>query len=109
MRGVSTAPDEKRAARPDGSRLTSLEEETRLADERLQRLEVASAQMRDEVELLAEATGGMRQQSAKMREAALRVAEVVKVAARKRRELESKGKGKRKGPGRQGAVRPPRT
>jgi hypothetical protein len=63
--------------------------------------------MKGEVEMLAEAMGGMRQQSAKMREAALRVAEVVKVAAKRRREAAARGKGK--GKGSQGAARPPRT
>src|SRR5690242_8011465 len=77
-------------SRPEGSRLSSLEEEARIADERLRRLEAASREMKGEVEMLAEATGGMRQQSAKMREAALRVAEVVKVAAKRRREAAAK-------------------
>jgi hypothetical protein len=89
----------KKAAGPDGSRLTNLEEEARAADERLTRLEANSARMQDDVAALAEATGGMRQQSAKMREAALRVAEVVQVAAKRRRQAGAP----------QGAVRPPRT
>lgn len=96
---------ERKAKRPDGSRLEGLEEETRRADERLRRLEAASAQMKGDVEMLAQATGGLRQQSAKMKEAALRVAEVVQVAARRRREGAATP-GKKPG---QADKRPPRT
>ena len=95
-------PEGQRRTRPDGSRLSSLEEETKRADERLAKLESASRVMKEDVEMLAEAAGGLRQQSAKMREAALRVAEVVQVAAERR---------KRKGPASKGhsGARPPRT
>jgi hypothetical protein len=82
----------------DGARLANLEEEAKRADERLARLEKASDAMKGDVALLAEATGGLRQQSAKMREAAVRVAEVVQVAAKRRRRAAG-----------QGPVRPPRT
>ncbi|HKZ59970.1 MAG TPA: hypothetical protein VJ547_09025 [Candidatus Thermoplasmatota archaeon] len=71
----------------DGARLESLEEEARIADLRLRRLEAASAAMKGDVEMLAEAAGGLRQQSAKMREAALRVAELVQLAARRKNAL----------------------
>ena len=90
----------RKAPKADGSRLSSLEEEARVADQRLSKLEAQSREMKGDVAALVEATGGMRQQSAKMREAALRVAYVVQVAAKRRR----KGQG-----GAQGAVRPPRT
>ncbi len=89
----------------DGPRLASLEEGTRIADLRLKRLEAASAQMKGDLELLAEAAGGLRQQSQKMREAALRVAEVVQVAARRKKAARKGGGGK----ARQGEGRPPRT
>lgn len=92
----------KKPAAPDGSRLTNLEEEAKRADEKLARLESQAREMKGDVAALAEATAGMRQQSAKMREAAVRVAEVVQVAA-KRRKRSPAGKGA------QGAVRPPRT
>ncbi len=99
------ADEERARARKvsEGSRLTALEEETRRADLRLARLEVTSRQMKGDVAALAEATGGLRQQSAKMREAALRVAELVQVAAKRRRRAGASRAGG------QGAARPPRT
>ena len=95
-------PEAPQRTRADGSRLSSLEEETKRADERLAKLESASRKMKEDVEMLAEAAGGLRQQSAKMREAALRVAQVVMAAAERR---------KRKGPAPKGhsGARPPRT
>lgn len=98
--------DAPRKGGPDGSRLSNLEEETRRADERLKKLEAASREMKGDVELLAEATGGLRQQSAKMKEAALRVAEVVQVAARRRRQGGARPARKKAG---QADRRPPRT
>jgi chromosome segregation ATPase len=95
------APAAKRT-RADGSRLSSLEEETKRADEKLARLESASREMKEDVELLADATGSLRQQSAKMREAALRVAEVVQVAAERRKRKGAPAKG-------HSGARPPRT
>lgn len=92
-------------SKPQGARLGSLEEEARIADERLRRLEASSARMKGEVEMLAEAAGGLRQQSAKMREAALRVAEVVQLAAKRKKAARAKGGTK---PG-QSPDRPPRT
>ncbi len=94
-----------RRGRAEGARLTSLEDEARIADERLRRLEVASEAMKGDVEMLAEAAGGLRQQSAKMREAALRVAEVVQVAARRKEAARKRAGGR----ARQGEGRPPRT
>jgi len=96
-------PAKPPAKKPDGTRLSTLEDRTKDADVRLARLEKNSANMREDVDMLAEATGGLRQQSAKMREAALRVAEAVTMAA-KRREAK-KPKGKRAQPD----TRPPRT
>lgn len=89
------AGDGESAPRPlkaDGRRLAGLEEEARIADLRLRRLEAASARMKGDVALLAEATGGLRQQSAKMREAALRVAEVVEVAAKRKKAARKGGR-----------------
>jgi hypothetical protein len=93
-------PARKRPEDAGGKRLSSIEGETARADERLRRLETSSGELRVSVDALAEATGELRRQSAAMREAALRVAEAVELAKRKR----AKGAG-----GAQDAGRPPRT
>jgi hypothetical protein len=69
---------------PDGVRLASLEEKARDADTQLSHLEAQSRHLRQDVDLLAQATGGLRQQSAKMREAALRVAEALTLARKRK-------------------------
>ena len=68
-----------------GSRLSSVEDQARRADERLQGLERRSTVLRKSVDMLADATGELRRQSAEMRQAALRVAEAVKVASERSR------------------------
>ena len=88
----------KEAPRPgpgEGGRLSSLETEAERADARLKRLEVASGELRQSVDMLAEATGELRRQSAQMRAAALRVADVVQVAAKRRRQKRPAAKPKR--------------
>ena len=84
-----------RRAPGEGGRLSSLETEAERADARLKRLEVASGQLRQSVDMLAEATGELRRQSAQMRAAALRVADVVEVAAKRRRQKRPAAKAKR--------------
>jgi len=88
---------------PDGVRLASLEQRAREADTRLAHLEAQSANMRQDVDMLAEATGGLRRQSAKMREAALRVAQALAIV-RKRKQVPT-SQGRRP----QVEKRPPRT
>ena len=77
-----------------GGRLSSLETEAERADARLKRLEAGSVELRESVDLLAEATGELRRQSAQMRAAAMRVAVVVEVAAKKRRQKKTASKPK---------------